>query len=372
VLELNETNMKSRITFLSILLVLVAFVASAQDVEFDDMYFRSKDRVILAASKPLTVRVPSKDMEVISTINPTDSYSARNVNPEYLSQSKVNPSSSNEPVSYFVPNYTPTSVNQSISNSGYSNYANSNCNCSGLNNPYSSYYGGMSGFGSPYNSFYSPYGYGSPYGYNSFYGPGWSTSLSMTMGFGAYNSWGSPYGNYYGMNSWGMGMSYGYGGYYGGYNSGWYRPPVIIVGGGDSNGSGVVYGKRSSRSNDLNNNVTTGYRSTGTVDTQGRTRGSSGRIASNDNASGSYYQSGWRTNPETNPNRSNWSNSGRTSGDFNNNYDRSNSSLFNNNNSSRSSNWSSGSNSSFSSGGGRSSSGGTSGGSSGGVRRGRD
>ena len=45
--------------------------------------------------------------EVISTINPTDSYSARNVNPEYLSQSKINPSSSSEPVSYFVPKYTP-------------------------------------------------------------------------------------------------------------------------------------------------------------------------------------------------------------------------------------------------------------------------
>jgi hypothetical protein len=365
--------MKSRITFLSILSVSIAFVASAQEVEHDDMYFRSKDRVVLAASKPLKMQVPSKDMEVVSTINPTDSYSARNVNPEYLSQSKLSPSATNEPVSYFVPNYLPTSVNQNISSSsGYSNYANSNCNCSSLYSPYSSYYGGMSGFGSPYSNFYSPYSYGYPYGYNSFYGPGLSTGLSMTWGLGAYNPWGS---SYYGMNSWGMGMNYGYGGYYG-YNSGWYRPPVVIVGGGDSNGSGVVYGKRSSRSNDLNNNVTTSNRSTGTIDTQGRTRGSSssGRITSNDsNTSGSYYQRGWRTNPETNPNRSSWSNLGRTmndgSGAIN---SRSNSGSFFSDSGSRSSNWSSG-NSSFSSGGGSRSSGGTSsGGSSGGARRGRD
>ncbi len=364
--------MKSRIIFLSILSSLVTFVAGAQNVELDDMYFRSKGRVILAASKRVTVRVPSKDMGVISTINPTESDSARNVNPEYLSQSKVNPSSSNEPVSYFVPNYTPTSVNQSISNSGYSNYANSNCNCSGLYNPYSSYYGGMSGFGSPYNSYYSPYGYPSygynPYGYNGFGGSGWSTSLSMAWGLGAYNPWGS---SYYGMNSWGMGMNYGYGGY--GYNSGWYQPTVVIIGGGDSNGSGVVYGKRSSRSNDLNNNVTTSNRSTGTIDTQGRSRGSSGRIASNDNnTSGSYYQRGWRANPETNPNRSTWSNLGRTmndnSGAIN---SRSNSGSFFSDSGSRSSNWSSG-NSSLSGGGSRSSSGTSSSGSSGGARRGRD
>ncbi|MEQ1586307.1 MAG: hypothetical protein ABL895_10535 [Cyclobacteriaceae bacterium] len=361
--------MKSRITFLSILSALVTFVAGAQNVEHDDMYFRSKDRVVLAASKPLKMQVPSKDMEVISTINPTDSYSARNVNPEYLSQSKISPSASNEPVSYFVPNYTPTSVNQNISsNSGYSNYANANCNCSALYNPYSSYYGGMSGFGSPYNSFYSPYGYGSPYGYNSFYGSGWSTALSMTWGLGAYNPWGS---SYYGMNSWGMGMNYGYGGYYG--NSGWYQPPVVIIGGGDSNGSGVVYGKRSSRSNDLNNNVTSSNRSTGTIDTQGRSRGSSGRIANNDNiTSGSYYQRGWRTNPETNPSHSTWSNSGRSMNNGSAINGRSNSGSFFNDSGSRSSNWSSG-NSSFSSGGGSRSSGGTSsGGSSGGARRGRD
>lgn len=194
----------------------------------------------------------------------------------------------------------------------------------------------------------------------------------MTMGFGAYNPWGS---SYYGMNSWGMSMNYGYGGYYG-YNSGWYQPPVIIIGGGDSNGSGVVYGKRSSRSNDLNNSVTMNNRTTGgTVDTQGRTSRSSGRIASNDNnTSGSYYQRGWRANPETNPNRPTWSNSGRSMNDGSGvNTGNRNSGSFFNESGSRSSGWTGGnSNSSFSSGGSRSGGGTSSGGSSGGARRGRD
>lgn len=370
--------MKSRVTFLSILSVSIAFVASAQNVEYDDMYFRSKDRVVLASSKPLKMYVPSEDMAVVSKINPTDSYSARNVNPEYLSQSKVSPSSSNTPVSYFVPNYIPASVNQNISGESNINYTSSNGNYTSLNNPYSMY-GGMAGFGNPYNSFYSPYGFGSPYGFNSFYGPAMYSGLSMTMGFGGFNSWGGyPYGNsFYGMNSFGMGM--GFGGYYG-YNQGFYCPPVVVVGNGDTNGTGTVYGKRSSRSNDLNNNVTINNRPTsgGVVDTQGRSRGSSGRIASNDsNNSGNYYQRGWRTNPDTNPNNATWSNSGRSlndgSGSIN---GRSNSSSsFFNDSGSRSSNWGGGNNSSsnFSSGGGsRSSGGGSVGGSSGGARRGRD
>jgi hypothetical protein len=366
--------MKSRITFLSILSVSIAFVASAQNVEHDDLYFRSKDRVVLASSKPVKMFVPSEDMAVVSKINPTDSYSARNVNPEYLSQSKLNPSSSNTPVSYFVPNYIPATVNQNISSESNINY-NQNGNYTSWYNPYSMY-SGMSGFGSPYNSFYSPYGFGNPMGFNSFYGPGMYSSLSMTMGFGGSNPWGGyPYGNsFYGMNSFGM----GFGGYYG-YNQGFYCPPVVVVGNGDANGSGAVYGKRSSRSNDLNNPVTINNRSTGgVVDTQGRSRGSSGRIASNEsNTSGNYYQRGWRSNPDTNPTRTTWSSTGRSlndgSGAIN---GRSNSSSsFFNDSGSRSSNWGGGNNSSssFSSGGGsRSSGGGSVGGSSGGARRGRD
>jgi hypothetical protein len=367
--------MKSRITFLSILSVSIAFVASAQNVEHDDLYFRSKDRVVLASSKPVKMFVPSEDMAVVSKINPTDSYSARNVNPEYLSQSKVNPTVTNQgSVAYFTPDYIPTSVNQNIyNNPGFSNFNGA------MMNPFFGSgmgigMGMMPGFGSPFNNFYSPWGY-DPYGFNSFNNFGWSSGLSMGMGFGGWNPWGSPWNNF-GMNNWGWNSGFNNWGW-NSWNNGWNRP-VVVVGNGNDSGSGSVYGKRTSRSNDLNNPVTINNRSTGgVVDTQGRSRGSSGRIASNENnTSGNYYQRGWRSNPDTNPTRTTWSSTGRSlndgSGAIN---GRSNSSSsFFNDNGSRSSNWGgNNSSSSFSSGGGsRSSGGGSVGGSSGGARRGRD
>lgn len=382
--------MKFRITFLS-LAVLTAFAATAQNVEQDDMYFRSKDRATLAASKPLTMNVASRASEVNTAINPTDSYSARNVNPEYLSQSKVNPSSTNQTQTstYFVPNYTPTAVNQNIyNNPGFSNYYGSRYFPSyGMNSMMGYGMGmGMYGMGSPYNSFnspmsyYDPYGYNSMgYGYNSMYnnsygGFGYPSGLSFSlgMGYGNFNNyWGNSFYGGYGYNSMYSGFGYRphYG--YGGSN-------VIIVNNGDGNGN-VAYGKRSSRSSDLNNNVTTGNRSTGYVNSQGGNRSSTnGRVAANNNNAGSYYQRGWRTNPETNT-RSAWNNTNNSSNNANtfnngNTNHRSSNSDFTNNNNSRSS-WSGGNNNSnFSSGGNRGSSvapssGGSSGG---GARRGRD
>lgn len=370
--------MKIRVVLLSLFAVSAAFITSAQVVEYDDMYFNSKDRAKALASKPLTLNSISSEHEVATTINPTDSYSARNVNPEYISQSKVNSNSSAEPAPYFLPDYTPTAVNQNLnSNSATS----SNCNCA--NNPY---FGMMPGYGSPYSSFYpsmamgSMYGY-NPYGggyggYNSFYNSGWSSMMSiglgMGMGMGNYYPYGgsSFWNNYYRTNY--------YGGY--GYNS-YYPQNVVIINNGDYNSSGVVYGKRSSRSSDVNHFVNPSNRTaamTATTDTQGRVRGASGRVSS-DASSGSYYQSGWRANPATNPTRSaTWSDSGSSSGARQINNTRSNnSSFFDSGSSSRSSsNWG-GSNSNFSSGGAtRSSSGISSGGGggspSGGARRGRD
>jgi hypothetical protein len=365
--------MKSRITLLSILSVMVAFAASAQNVEQDDMYFRSKDRAVLASTKPLTINANtvSRASEVNSPINPTDSYSARNVNPEYISQAKVNPSSTTlaETSTYFIPNYSPTTVNQNISNTpintnyysgGYSpSYYGMNSMMGYGMNSMMNY--GMSGFGSPYYSpmgYYDPFGY-NPYGYNNYGGGGFGyspgLSFSMGMGFGGYNSyWGnSCYNPYYGGN-------------------------VIVVNSGDLNGRNVVYAKRSSRSNDINNTVTGGNRST-TVDnsSQNAVRSSSGgRVAStSDSNAGSYYQRGWRTNPETNS-RAAWNNSVNSSSNsfFNNsgNTGRNSNSDFSNNSSrswsgNNSSNFSTGSRSSVSSSGG-----GTSSSSSGGAKRGRD
>jgi hypothetical protein len=204
--------------------------------------------------------------------------------------------------------------------------------------------------------------------------------LSLTFGMGSYCPWGgsSYYGNYYSpYNQMGM----GYGSYY---------PNNVIVINNDYYNN-VAYGKRSSRSSDLNNTINANNRSTTmiTTDSQGRVRGSGGRVSSVDDTnstSGNYYQSGWRTNPETNSAaRSNWSSSGRSgsgsgssnSGFFNNSGSPSRTSSSYDNSSSRTSNFGGGNSSSnFSSGGGSRSSGSAvgSGGSSSssGARRGRD
>ncbi|MBK8290375.1 MAG: hypothetical protein IPK96_04840 [Flammeovirgaceae bacterium] len=46
--------MKTKFTFLSILSVVVVFGATAQGVEYDDIYFRSKDRVVFSRIKTNT------------------------------------------------------------------------------------------------------------------------------------------------------------------------------------------------------------------------------------------------------------------------------------------------------------------------------
>jgi hypothetical protein len=86
-----------------------------------------------------------------------------------------------------------------------------------------------------YNSSYGGFGYPS------------GLSLSLGMGYGNFNNyWGNSFYGGYGYNSMysGLGFRPHYG--YGGSN-------VIIVNNGDGNGN-VAYGKRSSRSSDLNNN----------------------------------------------------------------------------------------------------------------------
>lgn len=375
--------MKIRVAFLSLLAVSASMVASAQ-VEHDDMYFNSKDRAKVQASKPMTLSMTNNsrnriaaEQEIATAINPTDSYSARNVNPEYISQSMMS-SGTTESAPYFIPDYAPTSVNQNLksNNSSYSNYNNGMY--SGYGNPYSSFYPSMyGGYG------YSPYG-----GYNNFYNSGWSSMLSLGFGMGM---GGYPYGGYYpyGGSSWSMmsmmGMygspNYGWNPYYSmgmGYSS--YYPHTVVVINDNNRNNNVIYGRRPSRSSDINNTVTYNNRSSAMVtDSQGRVRssGANGRVSGDGTTS--YYQRGWRSNPETNTAiRSNWSTSGRTGDDNSSGFrsnpgynSRSSNSSFFDSGSSRSSNYSGGS-SSFSSGGGSRSSGSVGGGSSSGVRRGRD
>lgn len=284
-----------------LLMILGCFVAgTAFGQEFDDMYFNSKDRAKINERKitaDLGLTKKSGDIaEANAPINPSDSYSARNINPEYASQLN----SGTQPVledNYFIQDFQPTGVNKNISN----------CNCgpgtyynpyfgNAWNNPY---YGYMDGFGSPYSSFYpSTWGYPSYGGFNS--------GLSMSMGYG----WGSYNPGFYG----GMGYGSYAGNFWNPYRSPWgyygyrsyYPGQVIIINNGDSNGPRVSYSKRSARSSSINHAVDNSRPSSVGVVNTGRTSlTNSGRSRT---TTPEYYDRGWKRNSDVNTTRSYWGN----------------------------------------------------------------
>jgi hypothetical protein len=236
--------MKAKVIIGSLLATVMTFEVVAQRVENDDMYFNSKDREKLKAEKG-DVSVNDKidsdyntfrkkhfdknepETEVVNgTANPTDSYSARTINPEYISRSNAEQASEEE--NYYIDGYVPANTYDSYSASANNNNLNYN------------------------NSYYGTYGYGSPYG--SMYGNGacspWmnpygyaGSGMALSLGY----MWGSP--------SWNYGMSYGWGNaynpygfypsYYSPYYSGYgYGYPTYY---GNNDASRPNYGKRPSR-----------------------------------------------------------------------------------------------------------------------------
>src|SRR5882762_9616214 len=110
--------MKTKSILLSLLAMASGICVFAQDN--DDMYFSSKDRAkINLSSREEVVLASAKGNSSVQTINPSDSYSARNENPDYVAGAKVG-SNASSTSSYFSPSYQPN-VNQSL-------YGN-NCNC---------------------------------------------------------------------------------------------------------------------------------------------------------------------------------------------------------------------------------------------------
>jgi hypothetical protein len=247
--------MKTKIVIGSLMATMMAFQVLAQGTENDDMYFNSKDRDKLKAEKGTTsVNVNDKidsdynsfrkkhfDKDeqaaepVAESTNPTDSYSARTINPEYISRSNSEQASEDEQ-NYYLEGYAPAPANTYDSysaNSNNNNWGNYNNSYNGNNGYY-----GNNGYGSPYTSLYSPYyqscnpwmspyysgGSGLSFSFGYMFGnPGWS--YGMSYGYG--NSYNNPY-NYY--------PSY-YSPYYGGY-------PTAYYGDGSSQ---TNYGKRPSR-----------------------------------------------------------------------------------------------------------------------------
>lgn len=305
--------MKNRI----ILTCLLAAAVSANAQEFDDMYFRSKDRT--RESKPVRTLTDREMQKMVaksqpagsSFSNPTDSYSARVVNPEYtarmVTQSVAGKSD------YFIDNYS-VPVQQSRSSLSYAPgyfgpgmYGSNSPYYSPSSSPfmspmydtwgYSPY--GYSGtyYGSPYSYGYSPYGsmYGAPYSPFAYgYGSGWNTSMGFAM---SPYSW-SPYFN--------IGFNYAIGSTYGtpwGWNNGWggynYCPGTAYTVINDANGRHVTYGKRTTRTNDQAvNYALSNTRQDDYASRSGRTRellgGRNESTQMSSNTSREYYNPQWR------------------------------------------------------------------------------
>jgi hypothetical protein len=287
------------------LLAFFTVVISVRAQEYDDMYFRSKDRAKINADRLHAQNVQEEDV-VQSKINPTDSYSARNVNPEYTSRTRFNDTAKDD-APYFISGYNP--VDPTGVNGNLSSY-----NPGGF---YSPYYGNNSMFN-------NPYGYGAGWGSSNPYRMGLMSSFGCMfggMGSGFYGSmgygsmWGSPYdmfwNNYYGMNNmWGSYYSpfnnyYGYG-YYG---RGYYPGTIVVINNGD-NGRNVSYQKRMNRSNNVNNIVDRSSRNDA-ISRDNGTVGGRTRSSANDQQS-QYYDRSWKRNTETTRTRTYWEDNSNT------------------------------------------------------------
>ncbi|MBL0742338.1 hypothetical protein [Chryseolinea lacunae] len=332
--------MKTKVIMLSFVASLAVATSFAQGIENDDMYFNSKDRAkvkALRAKEDESYSASAKKAnkytdENSDVVNPTDSYSARNVNPEFAARSNAQTAKADEQ-DYFVSNYKYSNASKISSfNNSYNSW---------YNNPWysSNYYSpSIYGWNSPYyGSYYDMYG--NPW-MNPYYQSGWSSSYSYYMGsnwnygwgsgFGMGLSYGNPYcyGSPY-MNSWGS--SFGYGGYYNNYYGGGYYPTnVVIINNGYEGGRNIAYGKRATRSGmmastpsatngrtrpDNNSNYVTTYpsrqSSNGRVDTQSRIQRQE-----------DYYNRSYRTQQQqaqqqqapqySSPSRTDWGNSGQS------------------------------------------------------------
>ena len=227
-----------------------AALSFAQELEYDDMYFNAKDREKLQTQKMQVIAsVRSKDRELdadySSHVNPTDSYSAGNINPEYISrQNGQSGQSAEAEEDYFSGNY------QYEQRSQYNNWSN-NYNNQFNNSWYNSgwYSPGFSAWNSPfygYSSWNNPY-YGNAWGYDPFY-----SGMYSPYSYGAYPGTFS----YYSGGSWGYGCGLSFAGgwgnpYWSSYNNFWspmygYGNRIIIID--NANSRSAIYEKRSSRS----------------------------------------------------------------------------------------------------------------------------
>lgn len=277
---------------------------SFAQVEYDDLYFNAKDRSELnamEASGSLTMTGKKKSMlQDDFNENPTDSYSARNINPEHVSRANSKAAQEDE-TDYFINDYQQsTASGYSNWSSGFDNWYNSPWYSAGWYGPrfsswnspyYSPFYSYM---GSPYSAWSSPYY--DPF-YDPFYGPysyGYGGGSYWNVGLGLSYSFGSPY-NYYpmSMRPWGWGAGYHW------YNS-WYPRTTVVIVDNNVNGRNVSYGKRPTRDSRAYTNTTAPTRSRDNVNvpTYGRSN-STGRTTTTTAPTSTrqepYYNKNWRS-----------------------------------------------------------------------------
>jgi hypothetical protein len=308
--------MKSKVALLTLVSLLFTFALSAQEIENDDMYFNSKDRAKLNASKSSEVtytasikkNTKKEVVEEAVVANPTDSYSARNVNPEYEARSNSE-SAQADNEDYFVNNYQ------------YSNANNLNKWNNNFNNWYSSpWYGGnyydpyITSWNSPYyGSYYDAWG--SPWR-NPYYRSGWSSSFSYHWGSTWNYGWGMGFGcsNYYNpYNAWAYNPYSGYSPW--GYSYYGYPSQVVIVESG--NRYSQVYGKRSSRSSELSRDYTNRSNRSYNRDVASPSESRpnlGGRVSTTSRTQSDYYNRGWRNQSQNSNSSSYYDNQNSNSG----------------------------------------------------------
>ncbi|HNP18125.1 MAG TPA: hypothetical protein PKL31_06805 [Fulvivirga sp.] len=265
---------------------LLAFSAAAliaigpiQAQEYDDMYFTPKDR---AAKNKDKVEKVAQVEDLQSNFDPQESYSQKNVNPDYIAKYSAN--SYEDESGYAEDEYYIDDYNDNYSQPIANNYYNSG---------YRSYYNpGM--VYSPRWGWYDPF-----YGPSLYSSPGWSFSIGFGTGWG-YNrfgrlSYGSSWGSYYGYyDSWYPSSYYGYYGYYDPFYYP-YRNNIVVINNYESRSNrtykrSVGPSRGDSRITDRNSSGTRSRVVSNNGDNSGRT---TGRVSStdSDNSRNRYSES---------------------------------------------------------------------------------
>ncbi|WP_137400828.1 hypothetical protein [Echinicola rosea] len=240
---------------------------SAMQGETDDLYFMASDDAVVT-SNAVTNNTPESfdSYQQVSAANQyqQESFSAKNVNPEYVAKYQVqNDTVPDDEIVYFDDN---TSTQSSTTDAeGNVNVYN---NFYGYNDPNGSSSRNAWNSWSPYmsmNMMYGPMGFYPGMGmgmgfYDPFWGPGFGfrPGFSMSIGFGigfGMGGWGyNPYSPFYDP-FWGPRYAYGggfYGGYYGG---GYYGRPIIVNNIYNGESRQIVRAARSSRGSTSPNRV---------------------------------------------------------------------------------------------------------------------